>query len=88
MLSRIKVILKFEIILKSTKNLVCLSQVHNVKIDRDRGLEREPLRYCEGDGKVTFTGPFMRLGKVTFDKDVTTLERYCKGDISYTYTQP
>ena len=45
-------------------------------------LEREPLRYCEGDGKVTFTRPFLLLGKVTFDEQVNVLERYCKGDIS------
>ena len=25
------------------------------------------------------------LGKVTFDKQVNGLERYCKGDISYTF---
>ena len=28
--------------------------------------EREPfLRYCKGLGKVTFTGSFLRLGKMT-----------------------
>ena len=34
------------------------------------------------DGKVTFTRPFLMLGKVTFDEQVNVLERYCKGDIS------
>ena len=28
------------------------------------------------------------LGKVTFDKQVNVLEKYCKGDISYTFTKP
>ena len=46
-----------------------------------KGLEREPLRYCKGDGKVTFTRPFLMLGKMTFDKYVNVLERYCKHDI-------
>ena len=32
-----------------------------------KDLEREPLRYGKGDGKVTFTRPFLMLGKVTFD---------------------
>ena len=41
------------------------------------GLERKPSRYCKCDGKVTFTRPFLRLGKVTFDKHA----RNCKGDI-------
>ena len=47
-------------------------------------MEREPLRYCKGDGKVTFTRPFLMLGKVTFDhdEDVNVIERYCTGDIS------
>ena len=53
-----------------------------------KDLEREPLRHCEGDGKVTFTRPFLMLGKVTFDEQVNVLERYCKGDISYTFTIP
>ena len=34
------------------------------------------------DGKVTFTRPFLVLGKVTFDEQVNVLEKYCKGDIS------
>ena len=38
--------------------------------------------------KVTFTKPFLMLGKVTFDKHVNVLERYCKGGISYTFTKP
>ena len=50
-------------------------------------LEREPLRYWKGDGKVTFTKPFLMLGKVTFDKHVNAMERYCKGGISYTFTK-
>ena len=29
-------------------------------------LEREPLKYCKCDGKVTFTRPFLILQKVTF----------------------
>ena len=52
--------------------------------------ENRPLRtlkiskesHCEGDGKVTFTEPFLMLGKVTFDEQVNVLERYCKGDVS------
>ena len=51
-------------------------------------LEREPLRYCKCDGKVIFTRPFLRLDKVTFDDHVNALERYWKGDISYTFTKP
>ena len=46
------------------------------------GLERELLRYCKCDGKVTFTILFLMLGKVTFDEHVNVLEGYCKGDIS------
>ena len=33
---------------------------------KEHGLEREPLRYCSGDGKVTFTRPFQIFGEVTF----------------------
>ena len=44
--------------------------------------------YCDGDGKVSFTRPFLMLGKVTFDAHVNVLERYCKGDISDTFTKP
>ena len=47
-----------------------------------KDLEREPLRHCEGDEKVTFTRPFLMLGKVNFDIQVNVLERYCKGDVS------
>ena len=32
--------------------------------------------------------PFLVLGKVTFDNHVKALERYWKGDISYTFTHP
>ena len=45
-----------------------------------KGLEREPLRYCKGDGKVTFIRPFLMLGKVTFDTNI--LESHRKGNIS------
>ena len=38
------------------------------------------LKTCKGDGKVTFTKPFLMLGKVTFDKHVNVLGRYCKGE--------
>ena len=44
-------------------------------------LEREPLRYCKCDGDVTFTRPFLILGKVTFDEHVNALEMYWKSDI-------
>ena len=47
-----------------------------------KDLEREPLRHCEGDGKVTFTRPFLMLGRVTFDKQVNVLERHCKDEVS------
>ena len=50
-----------------------------------KDLEREPLRYCKCDGKVTFTRPFLMLGKVTFNERVNVLERYCKGDLSITF---
>ena len=42
----------------------------------------ETLKYCKGDGKVTFTRPFLMLDNVPFD----VLERYCKGNVSYTLT--
>ena len=48
--------------------------------------EREPLRHCEGDGKVTFTRPFLMMGNVTFDEQVNILERYCKGHLYKTFT--
>ena len=47
----------------------------NVFSNSARQLE-VPLRYCKGDGKVTFTRPFLILGKVTFGKDVNVLEWY------------
>ena len=47
-------------------------------------MEREPLRHCECDKMVTFTIPFLMLGKVTFDEQVNLLERYCKGDVLQT----
>ena len=47
-----------------------------------KDLEREPLSHCECVGKVTFTRPFLILGKVTFEEQVNVLERYCKGDVS------
>ena len=48
-------------------------------------LESELFRYCKCDRKVIFTRPFEMLGKVTFDDRVNALERYWKGDISYTF---
>ena len=30
--------------------------------------------------------PLLIFGKVTFDKHVNVLERYCKGGMSYTFT--
>ena len=53
-----------------------------------KDLEREPLRHREGDGKVTFTKPYLMLGKVTFDEQVNALKRYCKGDVSQTFKKP
>ena len=50
-----------------------------------KGLEREPLRYCKGDG---FTRPLPMFAKVTFDDYVNVLERFCKCDIAYTFTKP
>ena len=47
----------------------------------------EPLRYCKVDGKATFIRPFLMVGKVNFEEYVDALERYCKGDISYTFTK-
>ena len=35
--------------------------------------------YYKGDGKVTFTRPFLIVCKVNFDRHVNVLERYCKG---------
>ena len=43
-----------------------------------KDLEREPLRYCKCDGKVTFTRPFLMLGKVTFDEPVNVLKGIVK----------
>ena len=51
-------------------------------------LERESLRYCTDGGKVTFTRPFLMLGKVTFDEHVNVLDRNCNSDISYKFTKP
>ena len=53
-------------------------RVHDLKL-----LEREPFGYCKCDGKVIFTRPFL----VTFDDHINALERYWKGDISYTFTK-
>ena len=61
-------------------------QKYTFKVLKD--LEREPLRYWKGDGKVTFIEPFLMLGKVTYDKHVNVSERYCKGGISYTFAIP
>ena len=52
-----------------------------------KGLERESLMYCKGDGKVTFTRPLLENGTVTFDEYVNVLESYCNGDISFTFTK-
>ena len=49
---------------------------------KELSLEREPLKYCKGDGKVSFTRPFPMSGKVTFDEQVNVLERYWKCDVS------
>ena len=51
-------------------------------------LEREPIRYCKCDGKVTFARPFQMLGKVTSDEYVNALERYWKDDILYIFRKP
>ena len=37
---------------------------------------------------MTFTKPFPLFGKLTFNKHVNVLERYCKGGISSTFTTP
>ena len=44
--------------------------------------------YCKVDRKVAFTRPFLMLGKVTYDEHGNVLEKYCKGDISGTFTKP
>ena len=44
--------------------------------------------YCKGDGKVTFTRPYLILCKVTFDEYVNILAMYCKSERSYTFTKP
>ena len=36
-------------------------------------LEREPLRYWKGDGKVNCTKSFLILGMVTFDEHINVL---------------
>ena len=59
---------------------------HCVEIELS-GLEREPLRYCKGDGKVTFIRSLLMLDKVTYEY-VNVLERYGTGDISYKFTKP
>ena len=61
---------------------------YTFKVPVLKDLEREPLRYWKGNGKVTYTKPFLILGKVTFDKHVNVLERYCKDGISYTFIKP
>ena len=53
-----------------------------------KDLEREPLSHCEGDGKITFARSSLMLGKANFDEQVNVLERYCKGDLSKTFTKP
>ena len=58
-----------------------MSPVNNTARKDLKDLEREPLRHCGGDGKVTFTRPFLMLGKVTFDEQANVLKRYCKGDV-------
>ena len=50
-------------------------------------MERELLRCCQCDGKVTFTKAFLMVIKVIFDQHVNCLERYCKGRISNTFTK-
>ena len=39
-------------------------------------LERESLKYCKCDGKVTFTRHFLMLDKVTFGEYINALERW------------
>ena len=49
---------------------------------RTLNIWKEPLRDCGSDGKVTFTRPFLMLGRVNFDEQVNVLVSYCKGDVS------
>ena len=55
------------------KMAVFLGGYGRIGVYRVKDLEREPLRYCKCDGKVTFTRPFLMLGKVTFDERVNVL---------------
>ena len=48
------------------------------RVDELKYLEREPIRYYKGDGKITFTRIFLMLGEGSFDEYVNTFERYCK----------
>ena len=50
--------------------------LHENRPKERKDLEREPLRYCKGDGKVTFTRPFLILDKLTFEDHINVLERY------------
>ena len=61
--------------LPQTGEVHILTQVPVVKLTfKDlKNLEREPLRHCEVDGKLTFTRHFLMLGKVTFDEQVNVL---------------
>ena len=61
------------------------NRLRKLTFTEPKGLERETLRYCKNDGKVTFTKPFLILAKMTFDEHVNVLERYCKDEISYTF---
>ena len=60
------------------EKLITICPCVKTNLKDTKGLEREPLRYWEGEGKVTFTRPSLILDKVTFDEQVNVLERYCK----------
>ena len=46
------------------------------------------MRYWKGDGKVTFTRPFLLLVKMAFEGYINVFERYCTGDVSNLFTKP
>ena len=40
----------------------------NETLRKSKAMEREPIKYCKGDGKVAFKWSFLLLDKVTFDE--------------------
>ena len=64
-----------------------ISSVFNIRFSSENPCSKIDFQglYWKGNGKVTFTRPFLMFSKVTFGEHGNVMERYCKSGILYSF---